>query len=197
MGSLRDEWRSRAVGDLEVKEEYWRDLEESIGMEERELERANVTIAEKFLAAAGAEWSAWLSEEMGSASDPRSEALARLITQGMPAKPCAHAVQEALHASRMARLRWDTTKQAFQNQAQEAIQRESVLKEKVLEAEETTRKEQKASVEVRQKCTEQEQALQELETTITELQRPLAQAPREVEIAKGPKGKPKCGCSVM
>lgn len=197
--TLWDEWRSRAVGDDEVREEYWRDLEESLGIEEQELERANVMIAEKSLAAAGAEWSAWLREETGSASDPRSEALARLIAQGMPAKPCARAVQEALHASRMARIRWDGTMQAFQNQAQEAVQRESYLKEKVLDAEEITRKEQQASVEVRQKCTEQEQALRGLETTITELQRPLpvAQPPREVEIAKGPKGKPKCGCNVM
>jgi len=87
--------------------------------------------------------------------------------------------------------------QAFQNQAQEAIRRESFLKGKVLEAEEDIRKEQKASVEVRQKCTEQERTLRELESTISELKRPPAEAPREVEIAGGPKGKPKCGCTVM
>merc|ERR1712048_362033 len=141
--------------------------------------------------------SAWLSEESGSADDPRSEALARLIAQGMPAKACAQAVQEALHASRIARIKWDNTMQAFQNQAQEATQRESFLKGKVLEVEEDIRKEQKASVEVRRKCTEQERTLRELESAISELKRPQAEAPREVEIARVQKGKSKCGCNVM
>merc|ERR1712048_1366976 len=124
--------------------------------------------------------SAWLSEESGSADDPRAEALASLIAQGMPAKACAQAVQEALYASRIARIRWDSTMQAFQNQAQEATKRESFLKGKVLEVEEDIRKEQKASVEVRRKCTEQERTLRELESTISELRRPPAEAPREV-----------------
>jgi len=46
------------------------------------------------------------------AGDPRSEALSLLVDQGMPSRPTARALREALGTCRMARVRWDGEKHA-------------------------------------------------------------------------------------
>eukprot|EP00929_Paragymnodinium_shiwhaense_P007074 TRINITY_DN111033_c0_g1_i1.p1 TRINITY_DN111033_c0_g1~~TRINITY_DN111033_c0_g1_i1.p1 ORF type:complete len:860 (+),score=203.28 TRINITY_DN111033_c0_g1_i1:132-2711(+) len=98
---------------------------------------------------------------------------------------------------------------ALQTQAKEAIDREKILKDKVIEAEEAVRKEQKATVEVRQKNVELEQKVRELEAAANRQQvtaEGSAPAPQEtvhvakeeqVQVAGGPKKQPKCGCSIM
>jgi hypothetical protein len=179
---LSDEWRAQAIGDVAVKAEYWEDLIESLGYEERELERINVTLAEKTLATASADWTAWLGDEKAAANDPRSEALVQLIDQ-MPAKATVRAAGDALSALRLARRRWD-------DHSKDAIQRERILEEKVLEAEQNIQNEKRASVKIRQKCDDQEQTIQDLKATIDELQRPQKQVRREAEVVKG---RPTCG----
>jgi len=101
----------------------------------------------------------------------------------------ASAANESIEKSReIGRLQGQVD--ALQKQSKDAVQRERMLKEKVLEAEEDIRNEQKASVEIRQKCNNQEQTIQDLKETIANLQRPPPQVPREAEIVQG---KPKCG----
>jgi len=250
--ALWEQWRSRAVGDDAVKSDYWEDIEGALEVEERELERQNVILAEQQLATAGAEWAAWLVEEKVSAADPRSEALSQLLERGVPLKPAARFVREALNSSRMARIRWDgeihakkaeiqllsenleakksaeaagandqdaaleSTRElgrlqgqvnTMQEQAREAIQREKMMRDQVMEAEEATRKEQRAQVEVRQTVVAQERTIRDLEESVRQLREAAEKHPskeadaedgREQAPAAGKKGKkPKCGCTVM
>jgi len=97
-----------------VREEYWKELSADLLEGEQALEQFNAQQAEELLRAAGAEWEAWLMQEGEAASaDPRSEALPRLFDRGLPARPVARAAREALHLSRMARIRWDSSVDAL------------------------------------------------------------------------------------
>merc|ERR1719310_622124 len=81
---------------------------------------------------------------------------------------------------------------ALQTQAKDAIEREKILKTKVLEAEEALRKEQKSSVEVRQKNVELEAKLQEAQQQTQESaaapQQTMQEGKEEVVVAGGPNG---------
>lgn len=111
---LRREWRARAFGDEDVRSEYWRELRSGIAEDEQALEELNARKAEEELRRVGAEWEAWLMQDgEAAASDPRSEALALALGQGLPARPTSRAAREALHLARMARLKWDGTVDAL------------------------------------------------------------------------------------
>jgi hypothetical protein len=91
-----------------VREEYWRELRNVLAEEARALTELNAKKAEQLLRDACSDWEAWLSQEgEAAAADHRAESLAEAISRGMPARPAARAVREALNASRMARIRWD------------------------------------------------------------------------------------------
>jgi len=112
--ALREEWAQRAVGDQDVKAEYWRGLKGRIADGEQSLEQLNVRLAEGKLHAAVAAWEAWISKESEvSASDPGAEVLSSLLERGVPGRAAARAVREALNAARMARIRWDGTADAL------------------------------------------------------------------------------------
>jgi len=111
---LKEEWRSRAIGDVAVRGEYWKELRADLLEGEQALEQLNAQQAEEQLGASGAEWEAWLTQEGEAvASDPRSEALLQLLDKGLPARPVARAAREALHRARMARIRWDSSLDAL------------------------------------------------------------------------------------
>jgi len=111
--AFRTEWRSRSLGDEAVKEEYWQELKAAIRDQELLLVQLNCKLAEEQLREAGDAWEAWLlQEEEAVAGDPRSEALSLLVDQGMPSRPTARALREALGTCRMARVRWDGEKHA-------------------------------------------------------------------------------------
>jgi len=106
--ALREEWSKRAVGDEAVRAQYWQELKKDLLGEEKALEQLNARLAEEQLQVASSDWEAWLTQEGdASAGDARSESLALLMDRGMPSRPAARAVHEALHAARMARIRWD------------------------------------------------------------------------------------------
>ena len=112
--SLREEWRSRAVGDNAVKVEHWKDLKALVKDEEKAVERLNAELAEAHLNQAGADWSAWLCQDRAAdPTDPKSEALINTLDADLPAKPILRAVREALSTSRMARLKWDGNSDAL------------------------------------------------------------------------------------
>lgn len=111
---LHEEWRRRAVGDEAVKAEHWKDLKAAIKEEEKGVERLNAELAEAHLNQAGADWSAWLSQDRAAdPTDPKSEALINAVDADLPAKPILRAVREALSTSRMARLKWDGNSDAL------------------------------------------------------------------------------------
>jgi len=105
--ALRSEWTSRAVGGEEFRAEFWKEFKQSISSEEQSLIRQNESLGEDQLLSACSEWEAWLASEDAGPGDPRSESLGRLVEQGVPALPLARAVQNALGAARMSRLKWD------------------------------------------------------------------------------------------
>jgi len=111
---LKEEWRSRAIGDPGVQDEYWKDFKVSLEEGGRALEQHNARLAEEQLQAAAEQWRAWLTQEGDAGThDPRSEALAQLLDRGLPARPAARAAREAIHLSRMARIRWDSALDAL------------------------------------------------------------------------------------
>ncbi|CAE8601618.1 unnamed protein product, partial [Polarella glacialis] len=121
---LRQEWRSRAVGDEGVRAEYWKDLKTFVADGEKSLQLLNAELASAQLQKVGSDWEAWLGEQEGSAlpSDARSEALSLLIDDGLPWKPTALAAQEALGTARLARLRWDGSLAALKAELRLATQ---------------------------------------------------------------------------
>ncbi|CAJ1433333.1 unnamed protein product [Effrenium voratum] len=112
--ALRAEWLNRAVGDDEVKAEHWKDLKAAIKDDEKAVEILNAELAEAQLQPAGADWSAWLAEDTVAATDPRSEAL--LQSLDLPSKPVVRALQEAVATARIARLKWEGTRDALKAQ---------------------------------------------------------------------------------
>jgi hypothetical protein len=103
--ALKESFRSRAVGDAPVREEYWRELREGLAAEERAVEARNRELAEVQLQAALEQWSAWLADSQGRAwPDPRAAALPKLLESGLPAGPVAAAACEALIRARHACL---------------------------------------------------------------------------------------------
>lgn len=103
--AMKQAFRSRAVGDAHVREEYWRELREGLAAEERAVEARNRELAEVQLQAALEQWSAWLADAQGRAwPDPRAAALPALLESGLPAGPVAAAASEALIRARHAFL---------------------------------------------------------------------------------------------
>jgi len=116
--SLRKEFGSRAVGDEAVRSEYWRELKDSIQLDEQGLDRQNKKLAEEQLREAARSWEAWINGEgEGASSDPRSEELVKLIDKGMPSHPVSVVVREALNTARLSRLRWDGRVSAAKTEA--------------------------------------------------------------------------------
>merc|ERR1712070_670139 len=111
MGSrrmLRAEFGANAVGDEKVRAEYWRELKESIKMDEQSVERKNNSLAEGQLRDAAREWEAWINnEEAALSTDPRSEALLNLIDKGMPGQAVSKVAREAINTARLSRVRSD------------------------------------------------------------------------------------------
>ncbi|CAE7215552.1 GBP5 [Symbiodinium natans] len=129
--AVREEFRSRAVGDESMKASYWKELKAALQDDEQTLRQHNVEMAEAHLRQAGAEWSAWLSQEEEAApGDPKSEALLHALGLDLPAQPVASAAWEALSSARMARLKWDGTREAAKAQLKlvtEELERKAVL----------------------------------------------------------------------
>jgi len=116
--ALRTEYLANAVGDENVRAEYWRELKESIKMDEQSLERQNNRLAEEKLKEEATKFEAWInSEEAGLQSDPRSEALLNLIDQGMPGRAVSVVARQTLNTARLARLRWDGRLSAAKTEA--------------------------------------------------------------------------------
>merc|ERR1711971_244895 len=116
---LSEDWKQRAVGNEDVRADYWQELRTKLSYQERELEQLNISLAQQQLTKAGESWKAWLAEEGDvSAGDPRAEELARLIENGVPMQPCAREVSEALSAARMARVRWTGSMHALKAELQ-------------------------------------------------------------------------------
>mmetsp|Transcript_52521 Transcript_52521/g.94204 ORF Transcript_52521/g.94204 Transcript_52521/m.94204 type:complete len:819 (+) Transcript_52521:72-2528(+) len=114
---VREEWRSRALGEEELKAEYWKELKTRLADDEKSVHQLNQRLAEEQLRAAGADWEAWLGQTDGKAlaSDVRSQALLDRLEDGSswPSKPLAHATREALASARINRLRLDGTMDAL------------------------------------------------------------------------------------
>lgn len=106
--SVRSAWDNRAVGDEDVRADFWKELKGNFQMEVELLERENMKLGEAQLRKAAADWETWLSTEQEVSTDPRSEVLQRLIDKGMPSIPLGKISSEALSAARLARMKWDT-----------------------------------------------------------------------------------------
>lgn len=112
--ALKEEWRSRSVGDDTVTDKHWKELKVVIKEQEKAVEQLNAELVESHLQQAGADWSAWLCQDRAAdPSDPRSQALMNALDSDLPSKPILRAVREALSTSRMARLKWDGNSDAL------------------------------------------------------------------------------------
>jgi len=92
---------------------------------------------------------------------------------------------EIAHTRELARLNGEVD--AMREQAKQAIQREQELRAEVVEAEEATRKAERAHAEASRMLREQEQTIQDLEEQVSR---------KEAGQAR-PRTQPKCGCNVM
>lgn len=117
--TIREEWRSRAIVDGTLSNEYWKELREDIAHEEQVLHRHNKKLAEIQLHAAVEKWGAWLNDDRPKSESDQSRALIRLIEQGLPYEPTARAACEALERARQAYLRQDAKLSALEAQLEE------------------------------------------------------------------------------
>uniref|UniRef100_A0A7S4Q2C9 GB1/RHD3-type G domain-containing protein n=1 Tax=Alexandrium monilatum TaxID=311494 RepID=A0A7S4Q2C9_9DINO len=101
-------WQQQAVGDEEVRLEYWKELEEQLHLDENAVRERNVRLADKQLSDAGQRWLQWLEDDAGSrtAGERACQELLGLM-QRMPSAPLCRAAATALEASarRVARAR--------------------------------------------------------------------------------------------
>eukprot|EP00929_Paragymnodinium_shiwhaense_P076813 TRINITY_DN39546_c0_g1_i1.p1 TRINITY_DN39546_c0_g1~~TRINITY_DN39546_c0_g1_i1.p1 ORF type:complete len:1572 (+),score=466.03 TRINITY_DN39546_c0_g1_i1:140-4855(+) len=94
------QWDARAVGDEQVRAEYWQELKESLAREENLLRQANTKLADKQLKEALYPWQEWLDDEKQPAS--RSQGICQSlgsVMERMPAGPLARAVRLAISAA--------------------------------------------------------------------------------------------------
>lgn len=112
--ALRQAWDETAIGDENVRAEYWKELKESVVAEQKSLEQLNVELSEQQLRNAGKDWEAWLSQETDAvAADPRSEALMLLLDKGTAYRPTVRVVRDVLSLARMSRIRFDSSQNAL------------------------------------------------------------------------------------
>lgn len=97
---LKADWDSRAIGDEEVRAEYWHDLEDALLPEEEMVRKQNARFGNQRLAGPLEQWQKWLASET-STWQTGERILGDLIAlmERMPAEPLARTTRTALEGA--------------------------------------------------------------------------------------------------
>ncbi|CAE8583406.1 unnamed protein product, partial [Polarella glacialis] len=91
---LKFQWDEQAVGDEEVRKEYWQELKEALAREEMLARQQNSRLADQQLAAALKLWQEWLDDALGTSEEgERIAADLGLLMERMPATPLTRAAR--------------------------------------------------------------------------------------------------------
>mmetsp|Transcript_15557 Transcript_15557/g.35644 ORF Transcript_15557/g.35644 Transcript_15557/m.35644 type:complete len:1020 (-) Transcript_15557:113-3172(-) len=123
---VKSEWEGRAIGDENVRREYWQELKESLAREEKVVQQANARLSDQQLMEALKEWQAWLDDD-NSTWTSGEEVINRFgkLTERMPAAPLARVSRTAMESAgrRVIAVRHalDATKQQSDQEKEKAL----------------------------------------------------------------------------
>eukprot|EP00434_Breviolum_minutum_P012873 symbB.v1.2.011346.t1/scaffold745.1/size165919/3 len=97
---LKERWEEQAVGDEEVRKEYWQELKETLAREEIQVRQQNGRMADQQLAAALKLWQDWLDNPDGTVEEGEkiSADLGKLLDQ-LPSNTVTRGGRSAIEAA--------------------------------------------------------------------------------------------------
>jgi len=176
--SLKVHWEKQAVGDEEIRKEYWQELKETLAREELQIRQQNGRIADQQLQGGLQRWQEWLDDSNGDAA--QGEKIAAELgehMERMPATPLTRAGRTAVEAAarRVAAAR--TAVSATVEQSAESQRRALAWGEQAAQSEGAVRSELDATkVAFREASSRELAATQSKEANVAELQGKCAES---------------------
>jgi len=176
--ALKEHWEKQAVGDEEIRKEYWQELKETLAREELQIRQQNSRVADQQLQEDLQRWQEWLDDDNGAAAEGEkiSAELGERMER-MPATPLTRTSRTAVEAAarRVATAR--TAVSATVEQSAESQRRALAWGEQAAQSEGAVRSELDATkAAIREASSRELAASQAKEANIAELQGKCAES---------------------